>query len=115
MTIYTWPEGVPKNVYGVKSSLNDNRIVTESDSGIVLQYAKNTFIPKTFSFGLHLTDQQEKTFMDWVRYTLNGGTGYFRFSLDDSPGNVYCFKSIPDSDGTTGFKDVMCEIEEVGL
>ena len=115
MTIYTWPEGVPKKIYGLKRSVNDNRVVTQSESGIVLQWAKNTFVPRNFSFGLHLTDAQETVFMDWVRNTLSGGSGYFRFSLDGVNTNVYRFVNMPDSDGSPGFKDVQCEIEEVGL
>lgn len=116
MTIYTWPEGVPKNIYGYKKAINDNRVVTESDSGIVLQYAKNTFVPQSYSFGLHLTDAQEAIFMDWVRNTLNGGAGYFYFSFTENGAQeVVRFKNMPDSDGSTGFKDVQCEIEEVGL
>ena len=115
MTIYDWPEGVPKKIYGLKRSMEDNRVVTESESGIVLQWAKNTFVPLIFSFGLHLTDSEEAIFFNWVRGTLGGGAGYFRFSLDGGTPQVYRFVSMPDSDGSTGFKDVQCEIEEAGL
>ena len=51
MTVYSWPSGVPMKASGVTDSLDDNRIVTKSESGIVLSYSR------TFSsFSLHFID-----------------------------------------------------------
>lgn len=117
MTIYSWPENVPSKAYGVQPGYADNVIRKESDSGLVLQYAKNTYTQKTYTFGVHMTKKQYALFDAWFKDVLGGGAAPFYFpSLDGNPGMVaYYMTEPPDPSTGQTFKDVSISVIEAVL
>lgn len=117
MIIYKWPKDVPDKAYGIEPGYDDNVVRTESDSGIVLQYSKNTFTPKTYSFGVHMTKKQKAVFDDWYSNTLGGGSAPFYFkSLDGGEKLVsYMFSEPPSPDVNGNFVDVTMNVRESAI
>ncbi|GEM_PF-945082 len=115
MTVYAWPSGVPVKCYGVVPSYEDNRIKTESESGLVIAYCRNTFTAKIWSVSFHWTEAQFREFDRWYRETLGAGAGWFSFpSLEcDGTTAVYMFDEEPSPSGTQGYRDVSCKFREV--
>ena len=79
MTVYSWPQGVNKKVFGLKQVYTDNTVKTETDSGLVLAYAKGTWSPRRYELSLHMTKDEFATFDTWFRNTLKGCAGVFSF------------------------------------
>ena len=116
MTVYSWPSGVPMKASGVTDSLDDNRIVTKSESGIVLSYSRNTFTPRVWDVTIHMTRAQYEALIEWYRTTLGGGAGWFRYpdlSLLDGTLATYMMDSKPEPSGTQDWIDVGMKFREV--
>ncbi|MBR7080846.1 MAG: hypothetical protein IKI40_10080 [Treponema sp.] len=116
MTVYSWPEGVPTKCFGVTDSLDDNRVVTKSESGIVLSYSRNTFTPRVWKLSIHMTRPQYELLIAWYRNVLGGGSGWFRYTdlakLDGTMA-TYMMDSVPVPNGTQKYIDVDFEFREV--
>lgn len=114
MTVYDWPDGVNKKAYGVTEIFLDNVQREDTDSGLPLQWAKNTWTPRKWSLSLHMTKKEYGIFNAWWRNTLNGGASPFRFPNLSCDGTyaTYMMTSAPDPKGTQGWRDVRLEFVE---
>ena len=115
MTVYQWPTGVNKRIYGLKQVYQDNTVRTESDSGIVLAYAKGTWTPRRYEASLHMTKTEFEAFDSWYRNTLRGTAGVFSFPDLSCTGGTACYRfaAVPELSATVYYRDVSLTFEEV--
>lgn len=114
MTIYEWPNGVNKKAYGVSEVYVDNVQREQTDSGLPLQWSRNTWAPRKWTLSLHMTKAEHEIFRRWWMDSLGGGAAPFHFPnlACDGTTATYYMSSEPSPQGTQGWKDVSLEFTE---
>lgn len=113
-----WAENVNNNAYGMETTLKENVIITEFESGKSRTYLKNSSPKMVHSFMLDLKDtgatSEYKRFLSWWKNDLKSGSLSFAFQdlITGTGLSEYKMTEVPSATGQK-WKTITITVEEM--